>query len=205
MTEAELAVPRVRVESDTLGYDGVFRLRRLTLRHRRFDGEFTPPLVREVFDRPQAVMVLPYDPVAERIVLVEQFRVGAYAAGHEAWMTELVAGMAEPGEALDEVARRELVEETGLQARHLEEFATFLPSPGALSEKVTAFAACVDIAGLAAFGGNPGEHEDLRLHTWSVEEAAERLDNGSIDTAITLIGVAWLLRHRDRLNRAWRT
>ncbi|MCB9957503.1 MAG: NUDIX domain-containing protein [Rhodospirillaceae bacterium] len=205
MTETDLAVPRVHIESDTIGYDGVFRLRRLTLRHRRFDGEFTPPLVREVFDRPKAVMILPYDPVAERIVLVEQFRVGAFAAGHNPWMIELAAGMTEPGEALDAVARRELKEETGLEARHMEEFANFLPSPGALSEKVTAFAACVDISGLAEFGGNPGEHEDLRLHTWSVEEAERRLDNGSIDTAITLIGVAWLLRHRERLNRAWRT
>ena len=168
----------VEIITDQLAYDGVFRMRRLTLRHPRFGGGMTPPLVREVFDRPQAVMVLPYDPVADRIVLVEQFRVGAFVAGHPAWMTELVAGMAEAGEALEDVARRELREETGLVADRLERFAAFLPSPGALSEKVTGFAARVDIGGLAGFGGNADEQEDIRLHTWSVTEAARHLDEG---------------------------
>ena len=180
-------------------------MRRLTLSHPRFGGGMTPPLIREVFDRPQAVMVLPYDPVADRIVLVEQFRVGAFVARHPPWMTELVAGMAEAGEALEDVARRELLEETGLAADRLERFATFLPSPGGMSEKVTAFAARIDTSGLAGLGGNADEHEDIRLHTWSVTEAERYLDEGRIDTAITLIGIGWLLRHHARLRAAWTT
>ncbi len=49
----------------------------LTLKHRLFEGGWSREVERELFVRPAAVAVLPYDPERGRVVLVEQFRVGA--------------------------------------------------------------------------------------------------------------------------------
>ena len=70
-------------------------------------------LVRELFERGHAAAVLPYDPVTDRVLMIEQFRIGALAAPGGPWLLEIVAGVIDPGEIPEEVVRRETVEETG--------------------------------------------------------------------------------------------
>ncbi len=73
----------VELVEKTTPYDGYFRIGRYRLRHRRFDGGWTEVIDREVFDRGRAAVVLPYDPARDAVVLIEQFRIGAYAAGRK--------------------------------------------------------------------------------------------------------------------------
>jgi ADP-ribose pyrophosphatase len=87
--------------------------------------------------------VLPYDPATDRIVLVEQFRIGAYAAGFPSWQLEAIAGMLAPGETPEQVVRREAREEADLDISALEPVARYLSSPG-LSESVTLFCGRTD-------------------------------------------------------------
>ena len=97
----------VRILEDEAAFTGYFSVRRLTLQHRRFDGGWSEPLVREVFERGDAVGVLPYDPVSDRVVLIEQFRPGAIRGSDSPWMLELIAGIVEPGEEDVDVVHRE--------------------------------------------------------------------------------------------------
>ena len=60
------------------GYQGFFTINEYTLQHRKFDGDTTRELTRECFERGHAVGVLAYDPWQDNIVLLEQFRIGAY-------------------------------------------------------------------------------------------------------------------------------
>ena len=193
----------VEVIDDRTVYDGIFRVRRYHLRHRRFDGGWTGVLTREVFDRGLAVAVLPYDPALDVVVLIEQFRVGAFAADRPAWMTEIVAGIVEAGEAPEDVARRELAEESGLTALDLRPIATFMPSPGALVECVSAYCARVDSAGAGGLHGVEDEGEDIRVLRVPAAEALAALDAGRIDNAITLVALQWLARHRPQLRADW--
>src|SRR5258706_11372448 len=115
---------------------GHYRVDRYLLRHRRFAGDWTPPLSRAVFERGHAVAVLPYDPDADAVVMIEQFRAGALAAGWRPWMTEVVAGLIDPGETPEAVARRECVEEIGCAPHLLVPGLDYMPSPRAMSETV---------------------------------------------------------------------
>ncbi|NNG03881.1 MAG: NUDIX domain-containing protein [Inquilinus sp.] len=189
----------VDIQDTEICHRGFFRLDRLTLRHRRFDGGWTPPLTREVLLRGPAVAVLPYDPVRDEIVLIEQFRAGNYAAGRPGWMTEIVAGITDQGEAPEDVARREMREETGLAVGDLEFVAEFLPSPGGSSEVVRLYCGRVDATSAGGIHGVDGESEDIRVLTMSTNDALAWLDSGQVDNAVTLIGLLWLGRHRDRL------
>ena len=184
-------------------YDGHFAMERLRLRHRRFDGGWTAPMEREIFLRGPAVAVLPYDPVRDEVVLIEQFRVGAYAAGRPPWVAEIVAGIVEPGEADIDVARRETLEETGLAARDLERLFTYMPSPGALVETVTMFVGRVDAQAAPVTAGLAHENEDIRVSRRPVADALGLLTDGRIDTAITLIGLQWLALNHADLRRRW--
>ncbi|MGB0629508.1 MAG: hypothetical protein ACPGRZ_02325 [Alphaproteobacteria bacterium] len=78
-------------------YDGYSAVDAYRLRHRKFGGGWTEPLSRELLERGNAVCVLPYDPVRDSAVLIEQFRIGAYGAGLRPWQLEIVAGIVEDG------------------------------------------------------------------------------------------------------------
>ena len=194
---------QVDIQERETCYQGFFRMDRLRLRHGRYDGGWTPTLVREVMLRGLAVAVVPYDPARDEVVLIEQFRAGALVAGEPAWMVEIVAGMAHEGEVPEEVARREAKEETGLDVAEMEPVARFMPSPGGSSEVVQVYVGRVDADGAGGYHGVADEGEDIRVFRLSADEAFTLLDDGRIDTAITLIGLHWLARHREHLRARW--
>jgi ADP-ribose pyrophosphatase len=193
----------VELVEKTTPYDGYFRIGRYRLRHRRFDGGWTEVLAREVFERGHATVVLPYDPARDAVVLIEQFRIGAYAAGLAPWLIEPVAGIIEPGETPEDVARREAVEEAGCKITELEPIGTVLSSPGACSEVHHLYCGRVDSEGVGGLHGLDHEHEDIRAFTLPVDTALERLARGEYGNASTVITLQWLALNRERLKKKW--
>jgi ADP-ribose pyrophosphatase len=194
---------RVRVIEQRLVYDGHFKITRYCLAHSLFAGGETPPLVREIFERGRAVAVLPYDPVRDEIVLIEQFRPGALGVEPDPWLIETVAGIVEPGEAAEEVARREAREEAGLDLADLEPIARYFASPGGSTETVQLFVARIDAARAGGLFGLAAEGEDIKVHVIGYGKAVAWLAEGRIKVATTVIALQWLQLHRERLRRAW--
>lgn len=185
-------------------FQGYFRIDRYHLRHEQFAGGMGGPLVREVFERGQVAAVLPLDPRAGRVVLIEQFRAGAYARGWQPWLLECVAGIIEHGESAEDVARRETQEEAGCRITDLLPIAApFLTSPGACTETVSLFCGRVDSATAGGIHGLLEEGEDIRVATWTIDEALGLLDSGRIVNAKTIIALQWLALNRERVLRRW--
>lgn len=184
--------------------DGFIRIDRLHLRHKLFAGGWSDVLQREVMLRGSVAAVLPYDPLRDQVVLIEQFRVGPFAAEDpEPWLTEIVAGMVEPGESAAAMARRETLEETGGTVARLEKIMEFYSSPGGSSQCVALFCAEVSAAAAGGIHGLAEEGEDIRVFTKSSDEALAMVQSGAIRNAITIIGLQWLALNRDALRRRW--
>ncbi len=190
------------VEKATV-YKGRFQIDRYRLRHKRHDGAWSETFVREVFERGQAAAVLPYDPVLDRVVLIEQFRPGAYAAGRHPWLIEIVAGIIDPGETAEAVVRREAWEEAHVELSAVERIGGFLMTPGACSEAVEFFVGRTDSRGAGGVHGLAHEHEDIRVFTVSTDEAAALLADGKIENALAIIAIQWLLLNRMQLRDRW--
>lgn len=178
-------------------YRGFFHMDRLTLRHRLFAGGWSGEVRRELFRRGHSVGVLLYDPVADRVALLEQFRVGALAAESGPWLLEVVAGMMEPGESPERVAQREITEETGLLDTRLMFIGRFLLSPGGSDETIALYCGLVDLTGVGGIHGLPDESEDIRVFTLSSDEAFEALRAGRCNNAPAAISLQWLQLNRD--------
>lgn len=186
-----------------MAYAGFFRLERLRLRHALFAGGMSPPLTRELFERGHAVAVLPYDPVSDAVVLIEQFRVGALARAGGPWLVEIVAGIIDGDEAPETVARREAVEEADLTLGRLERIGRFYVSPGGSSESVHLFCGEVDAGAAGGVHGLAAEGEDIRVFAEPFAVAMRRLAAGEIDSAPPVIALQWLALNRGRLRQAW--
>lgn len=182
---------------------GYFRMDIYRVRHRLFRGGWSEPVVREVFERGHAAAVLPYDPARDSVVLIEQFRIGALAAGANPWLVEVVAGIVEDGETPEEVVRREVVEEAGCPIGRTVPMMDAFTTPGGSSERIALFCGQVDSAGVGGIYGLAEEGEDIRVFTEPLDAALARIDRGEIVNLIAIAALQWLALNRDRLRREW--
>jgi len=183
-------------------YKGVFRLVRLHLRHQLFGGGISEVFTREVFERPAAAAILPYDPFLDRVILIKQFRAGGINKD-EPWMLEIPAGMLDPNESTENLAKRELTEETGCEAIELCKICGFFVSPGGSDEYLTVFCGKVDAANVSGIFGIKEDHEDILVVNVSVEEALEKLNRGEIKTGPAIIGLLWLQLNKEKIKKEW--
>jgi ADP-ribose pyrophosphatase len=193
----------VEIIDKTLRYKGFFEIVRYRFRHRLFAGGWSGEIEREVFERGHAVAVLPYDPAADAVVLIEQFRIGAFVGGMAPWQTEIVAGIIEAGETPEDVARREAEEEAGAAIGALIPICRYLVSPGGASESVQLYCGRVDSKGLGGIHGLPQEHEDIRVEVRPFAVALAALNAGTIGNAVTIVALQWLALNRERVRAAW--
>ncbi|MDH3995178.1 MAG: NUDIX domain-containing protein [Gammaproteobacteria bacterium] len=201
--ELKFGAQDVRVLERQTAWSGHFAVSRLTLQHRRFAGGWSEPLVREIFERGDAVGVLPYDPVSDSLVMIEQFRPGAMRGDDSPWMLELIAGVVEAGESDADVVHREAREEAGCELSELVPVATVLPSAGACTEQVRLFCGRVSSAAIGGIHGLQEEGEDILVHSVPRAEALQMLAEDRIPNGHTLIALQWLYIHGESLRERW--
>ena len=187
-------------------FSGHFAVDAYRLRHRRHDGGWSQPIQREVFMSGDAVVVLPYDPVRDSVVLIEQFRAGPYANNggarpQDAWLIEAIAGRFEPGENPEEVARREALEEAGCHLGRFFPMGAFYQSPGCIAEKIHYFCALADTNGVGGIHGCDHEDEDIRVIVTPRETALGAIAGGRITNITLAFALHWLELNRTRILR----
>jgi ADP-ribose pyrophosphatase len=199
-----MADPRVQILDKTVCYDGFFRLARYRLRHELFRGGWSPELTRELFERGHAAAVLPYDPVLDTVVLVEQFRIGALEAPGDPWLLEIVAGVIDKAdETPEDVVRREAVEEANCYIQDLVHICDYFVSPGGTSERISLFCGKVDAVGVGGVCGLEEEAEDIRVTVIPFPEAIAQLQAGNIKSAAPIIALQWLQLNHAQLRAQW--
>lgn len=190
------------IKQDIL-YKGFFSLASYELRHQLFNGDWSNVITREVMERSSAAAVLPYDPDLDRVVLIEQFRPAVISAGFNPWLTEIIAGIFEEGEAPEQVTFREAKEEAGCIIQELQLIYSYMPSPGGSNETIHLFCGRIDAANIGGIFGLKDEGEDIRAFTLSAEEAFSQLQNGYIKSSPAIIALQWLQLNRERLRTQW--
>jgi len=192
----------VEIAERTHPYSNFFALDELRLRHRRFDGTQSDVMDRAVFLTCDAVLVVPYDPIRQHVLLVEQFRAGPWArCDPNPWQLEPIAGRIDAGETAYDAAIREAQEEAGLNLNRLEQIAASYPSPGTSTEFYLIYAALCDLPSKSV--GQHGlaeENEDIQTHLISLETLDEYADQNLISNLPLLTSLHWLMRHRSRLS-----
>lgn len=198
MTKAD-----VEIFEKTVCFEGFFRLERYRLRHRLFNGDWSRPIVRELFERGHAAAVLPYDPIRDEIILIEQFRTGALSATDGPWLLEIIAGMIESAETAEQVAKRESVEEAGCVITDLIPLYHYFVSPGGTTEHLALFCGRTDTSNVGGIHGAIDEDEDIKVHVIPFNSALNLLTTGKINSASAIIALQWLILNREYIRARW--
>lgn len=182
-------------------YSFFFAVDETHLTHTRFDGATSGEMRRAAFLMADAVTVLPYDPLRDRVLVIEQFRFGPYARGDaRPWMLEPIAGRVDAGETAENTARREAEEEARVTLKALHKIAEYYPSSGAITEYVLSYIGIADLPDdVTGVGGLESEHEDIASTLISFDRLMQMCDAGQLDVGPLYMSALWLARHRDRL------
>jgi len=200
--------PDTEIETDETVWQGRFPLQRIRFRHRRFDGRMSGPRTWELWRRGRAAALLPYDPLADAVVLIEQFRLPALAAGIDPVLVEIPAGLCDPGEPPEATLHREAEEEMGLAPRRLLRVGDFLLTPGGSDEHVAIYAGEITAPpaeedGIIGVAGLAQEGEDIRVRVWPAVKAIDAAVAGHFANSVTTIALLWLGLRRETLRREW--
>lgn len=191
----------VRLHHREPQYSGFFSVEKWHLSHRTHAGDFTPEVAREAFIVGDAVIVLPWDPVRDRVLVIEQFRIApALRQDRQPWLLEPVAGRIDAGETPQEAARREALEEAQLELQDLIPTVHFYPSPGAVTEYLYSFVALTDLPdGIAGVYGLDSEAEDIRGHVLPRAELSRMVHDGDITNGPLVMLSLWLDGQAERI------
>lgn len=198
------AVDDVQVIDKTTAYSSFFTLEEVRLKVPQFNGSLGPQMMREVFVSGDGALVLPYDPVRDRVLVVEQFRAAPFVRDDQSpWMIEPVAGKVDPLETPEMTARREAEEEAGLTLHDLHKIPSGYATPGGSTDYFYLFCAIVDLPDSAAGfqGGMEGEAEDILTHLWSFDDLMHHIATERVRCTPLVAMAYWLALNRARLTK----
>jgi ADP-ribose pyrophosphatase len=141
----------------------------------------------EMIRHPGATAVVPFldDPVSPdpRVLLIHQFR---HAVDGMLW--EVPAGTLELGEPPDLCARRELMEEAGMEAAKLVRLTTIFTTPGFTDERIHLYLA----TGLTPAALARDADEFITVHTKRWSEVGKMIRTGKIRDAKSLCALMYV-------------
>src|SRR4029079_17723354 len=146
------------------------------------DGARVEP---DVIRSPGAVGVVPllYEDGVPTIVFVRQYR-----GPLDRYVLEVPAGMRDvPGEAPEVTARRELIEEAGLDAGHVEYLTHYFTSAG-MTDSILHLYLATELSPVDRDVHGP-EESHMEVVRLPLEEAVEMVVRGEINDAKTVIGL----------------
>lgn len=185
-------------------YNGFFNIDLYQFKHALFAGGESELISREILERGDAVAVLPYDPLTDSVLLIEQIRIGAIKSKNSPWLLECIAGMTDGSDDYEAVVKKEAFEEAGLTLTQLEFMLSYLSSPGGTTERLHLYLACADLSHTkSGLYGLQSEGEDIKTHILTLDDALARLKSGEIDNAATVICLQWLALNRKGMIEKW--
>lgn len=200
--QSEFTPQDVEIISKETLFKGFFRMIKYRFRHKLFEGGWSEVIEREMFERGHAAALLPYDPVSDQVVLIEQIRVGALEHAHP-WQLEIVAGIIDTDELPEQVVRREASEEAGISVEELAKVTSYYPSSGGCSEKLDVYVGKVDASTAHGIHGLDYEGEDIRVHVVSRETAYQWIVEGKFENGASIIALQWLQLNHQSLREQW--
>lgn len=175
----------MRIRDERVLSDERYRLSVFDIDYRRADGAWQSQS-REIFDRKHAAAVLPIDPTRGTVILVRQFRLPAFLTGYRQGLVEVIAGALD-GDDPQTCARREAMEEAGVEVTALKEAFHCFMSPGAITERMHLFTATYSAAGRKTKGGGlQDEGEDIEVLEIELAQAMAMVRSGEIADAKTI-------------------
>ena len=193
----------VQVHEHRHPYVNFFSIQEIDITIPRFDEKPSKAVTRAGFAGMDAAIVIPYDPIKDLLLLVEQFRVGPFLRGDmHPWMMEPIAGRVDVGEMPEQTAKREAFEEAGIHLSEVLKVHSGYASPGCTTEMFHIFVGIAELnlnSGILA--GLNSEAEDIKGHVMTFDAFYDALESGRFPVSPLAVAGYWLALNRQELRK----
>ena len=172
-------------------HNGFFKMNEIVLKYKKYDGNWSNEIKRELFGGAQVSAVLPYDPIKKEIVLIQQFRPGTISKKLDNYLNEIVAGIIDDGESPEQAAERECFEETGCKIKKLTPIQGYFPAPGSSESFYHLFLGEIDTFNGTRIRGLENENEDIKVESFKIADIKKLMNDGKFLNGLTLIAIQW--------------
>lgn len=197
--------PEVKILESKRVFDGFFKMDLHKIEVGNFGGG-TRIIHRLNFERGHAVSVLAYDPPADTVALIREFRHGILLGGGDPFMPQVCAGMIDKGEEASQAGLREGSEEMAVEVKDIHVFhpGAFV-SPGGTSEKIALAVGIVDTSKMVngSVHGKVEEGEDIQTVLMPAREFIARAKKGELNDMKTVLSAFWLAANRPKLRKQY--
>ena len=183
--------PKFKIISKKNIHNGFFKMNEVKLKYKKYDGNWSNEIKRELFGGAQVAALLPYDPIKKEIILIQQFRPGTISKNYDNYLDEVVAGIIDPGEDPKTAAKRECFEETGCKVKKITPIQSYFPAPGSSESFYHLFLGEVEAFYGERIMGLETENENILVKSFRINEVKEKLEQGKILNGLTLIALQW--------------
>ncbi len=190
--------PKFKILDKKNIHDGFFKMNEVTLKYKKYNGDWSNTIKRELFGGAQVSAVLPYDPINKKIVLIQQFRPGTISRDNQNYLDEIVAGIIDSGETPEDTAKRECLEETGCEISNLTSIQSYFPAPGSSESFYNLFLGEVIAPDKEIIRGLENENEDILVKSYSFDEVKTKMNKKEILNGLTLIALQWFFLNIER-------
>nr|BET44791.1 MAG: ADP-ribose diphosphatase [Candidatus Aschnera chinzeii] len=195
----------VKIINKNTIYNGFLSFVKYYFTHKLFNGGWSKEICREVVEHNIIGAVLPYDHILDKVILVEQIRIPSLKEKITPWLLEIIAGIKENNETMEELIYREAKEEANITIQRCHYIFNYLSSPGCSNERVYLYIGKIDskLVNHGYICGSKKEHEDIRVHVIDRKIAYQWIKDGIINNAATIISLQWLQLYYFTFTTIW--
>ena len=183
--------PKYKIINKINLHSGFYKMNKYEIMYQKHDGTWTDNLEREIFGGANVSALLPYDPIKDEIILLQQFRTGVISRYDDELLYEIVAGMIDENETPEESAKRECIEETGCIVKKIIPIQNYFPAPGSSESFYHVFLGEIDSIDGKKIMGLKSENEDILVKSFKINDVKKMLDEKKIKNSLTLVALQW--------------
>jgi ADP-ribose pyrophosphatase len=147
---------------------------------------------REILSVGDVVFALCYSPEEKKFYLIKQFRPFSYVRKQK-YKFELVGGLVDEGETINQALKREIMEEIGVKTLKLKKLTKYCPVPGYSDEIVNVYYAEVEKIKKSHLY-NKFENEEIKVSKFSLSQLKKINSSEQVQNVLTKVSIYEFLR-----------
>jgi len=181
----------IKILKKDKSYDGFNKINNYLFEFNNFANTEKLLCEKEIFERKDAIAVVLYDDINDKLLLIQQFRPGCYVKKGIAYPFEIVAGLIDKNESMEKTIIRETKEESGIEITQIVKLCSFFPEISFSTREIHIFCGKFDSAKTQDYAGLEEENENTKIFLFSRREIKNMLKKNEIINSHTIIGLQY--------------
>lgn len=195
---------KIKILKKDKSYDGFNKINNYLFEFNNFTNTQKLLCEKEIFERKDAIAIVLYDDVNDKLLLIQQFRPGCYIKKNIMYPFEIVAGLIDKNESMEQTIIREAKEESSAVITKIIKLCSFFPEISFSTREIHIFCGKFDSTKIKEFAGLKSEGEDTKISLFSSQQVRSILRKNEIINSHTIIGLQYFFSNFKNIIKKFR-